>query len=123
MTRVWARLVGVEKTTVERVEFDDAAGVVVVHVKPYQRERRRCPVCRRRCPVYDGGGGRRRWRALDLGAMVAELEADAPRVTCAEHGVLVAAVPWARHRAGHTRFFDDQVAWLAVKTSKPRSPS
>jgi len=32
--------------------------------------------------------------------------------------VIVAAVPWARHGAGHTRAFDDQVAWLAVQTSK-----
>jgi transposase len=46
------------------------------------------------------------------------LEADAPRVSCPEHGVVVAAVPWARHGAGHTRAFDDQVAWLAVQTSK-----
>lgn len=48
----------------------------------------------------------------------AVLEADAPRVSCPEHGVLVAAVPWARHRAGHTRFVDDQVAWLAVQCSR-----
>jgi transposase len=27
-------------------------------------------------------------------------------------------VPWARHNAGHTYAFDDQVAWLAVRTSK-----
>ena len=46
------------------------------------------------------------------------LEADAPRVSCPEHGVVVAAVPWARHDAGHTRAFDDQVAWLAVTCSK-----
>jgi transposase len=30
----------------------------------------------------------------------------------------VAAVPWARHDAGHTLPFDDQVAWLAVHTSR-----
>ena len=30
----------------------------------------------------------------------------------------VAAVPWARHGAGHTRDFDDLAAWLAVRTSK-----
>ena len=30
----------------------------------------------------------------------------------------VAAVPWARHDAGHTRAFDDQIAWLAVQCSK-----
>ena len=46
------------------------------------------------------------------------LEADAPRVECKVHGVVVAAVPWARHDAWFTRFFDDQAAWLAVNTSK-----
>jgi len=116
--RVWARLLGVEKTTVERVQFDEDKQLLVAHVKPHGRERRRCPTCRRRCPVYDRGEGRRRWRALDLGTIVAELEADAPRINCPEHGVLVASVPWARHHTGHTRFFDDQVAWLAVQTSK-----
>jgi hypothetical protein len=39
-------------------------------------------------------------------------------VTCPEHGVTVAAVPWARHGAGHTRAFDDQVTWLATHRSK-----
>jgi transposase len=55
---------------------------------------------------------------LDLGTIRAVIEADAPRVCCAEHGVVVALVPWARHGAGHTRYFDDQVAWLAVACSK-----
>jgi transposase len=39
-------------------------------------------------------------------------------VGCPEHGPTVAAVPWARHDAGHTLAFDDQVAWLAVHTSR-----
>jgi transposase len=30
----------------------------------------------------------------------------------------VAAVPWARHAAGHTYAFDEQVAWLATQCSK-----
>ncbi len=38
--------------------------------------------------------------------------------TAREHGVVVAAVPWARHGAGHTRAFDDTVAWLATPCSK-----
>jgi transposase len=46
------------------------------------------------------------------------LEADAPRVTCRDHGVVVAHVPWAKHGAGHTHGFDDQVAWLSVRSSK-----
>src|SRR5450631_4456504 len=39
-------------------------------------------------------------------------------VSCPAHGVITAAVPWARHGAAHTRFFDDQVAWLAAACSK-----
>lgn len=48
----------------------------------------------------------------------AVVEAAAPRVNCRVHGVTVAAVPWARHDAGHTKAFDDQVAWLATQCSK-----
>lgn len=46
------------------------------------------------------------------------LEADAPRVGCPVHGVVVAHVPWARHDAGHTHAFDQTVAWLATHSSK-----
>jgi transposase len=49
---------------------------------------------------------------------MAFLEADAPRVRCREHGVVVAHVPWAAHGAGHTHTFDQQAAWLVVRTSK-----
>ena len=68
-------------------------------------------------PGFDLGEGRRRWRALDLGTTFAYLEADAPRVACTEHGVVVCAVPWARHSSRFTRAFEQQVAWLAVNTS------
>jgi transposase len=113
---IWPRLVRVEKTVVERVEFDEAAGVVV-HVRPWASRRSRCGVCGRRCPGYDRGSGRRRWRSLDWGTVRVFIEADAPRVSCREHGVVTAAVPWARHGAGHTVAFDAQVAWLATKCS------
>lgn len=116
---LWRSLLGVEKAVVlERVEFDEDAQVLVAHVRPTARQRGRCGVCRRRSPGYDAGPGRRRWRALDLGTIRAEMEAHSPRVRCRDHGVVVAAVPWARHGAGHTYAFDDQVAWLATQSSK-----
>jgi len=115
---LWRGLLGVEKTVIERVEFDEDTERLVAHVRPIERERDRCGVCRRRSPGYDAGPGRRRWRALDLGTVRALLEGDAPRVRCRVHGVVVAAVPWARHDAGHTHAFDDQVAWLATQSSK-----
>jgi transposase len=55
---------------------------------------------------------------LDLGTVRVLLEGDAPRVNCPTHGPTVIQVPWARHAAGHTRAFDDTVAWLAVQCSK-----
>jgi len=103
---------------VEAVEFDQPAGALVVSVRPKARERDRCPHCRRRCAGYDWGEGRRRWRALDLATTFCFLEAEAPRIECKQHGVVVAAVPWARHDSSFTRAFEDQVAWLAVNTSK-----
>jgi transposase len=103
---------------IEQVWFDPVAGVVVLSCRVRQRDVRRCGRCRRRSPRFDHGDGRRRWRALDAGTTRVFIEAAAPRVNCAEHGVTVALVPWARHGAGHTRAFDDQVAWLVTHTSK-----
>lgn len=115
---VWLQACGLTRTVVEGVDFDETAEAVVVSVRPKARAQDRCGRCTRRCPRYDRGEGRRRWRALDLGTTKVFLEADAPRVRCRDHGVTVAAVPWARHGAGHTRDFDDQAAWLAVHVSK-----
>ena len=115
---LWRGLLGLENAVVEDVEFDEDGGVLVASVRPSKGKRNRCGQCPRRCPSYDAGSGRRRWRALDLGSVQVFVEADAPRVTCRDHGVVVASVPWARHDAGHTRAFDEQVAWLATKTSK-----
>ena len=114
--RVWARLLGLARAVVEDVFCDDD-GAVIVAARPRAREQGRCGICRRRCPGYDCGDGRRRWRALDLGTTKAYVEAQAPRVQCKRHGVIVAAVPWARHDSSFTRQFEDQCTWLAVNTS------
>lgn len=109
-------LLGLEDTVVENVRWDQDE--LVIEVRPAARRRGRCGVCRRRCPGYDRGSGRRRWRTLDHGTAVAFLEAEAPRVRCRVHGVVVAHVPWAAHDAGHTHTFDQHIAWLAVHLSK-----
>jgi transposase len=116
-TRLWARLLGLKRAVVEDVFVGDH-GEVVVAARPNWRERDRCGVCRRRSPGFDLGEGRRRWRALDLGTTFAHVEADAPRVRCRRHGVVVCAVPWARHGSRFTRAFEDQTAWLTVNCSK-----
>jgi transposase len=115
---LWVRLLGVENTVIEDVQFDLAENAIVASVRPKKSECGRCGECHLRSPKYDQGEGRRRWRVMDLGTIRAYLEADSPRVCCPIHGVVVAAVPWARHAARFTRWFDDMVAWLATNCSK-----
>lgn len=115
---LWRAVLCVQNTVIEDVEFDEAAQVIVAHVRPRRPTRGRCGSCGARARWYDRGQGRRRWRSLDMGTIEVFLEADAPRVNCAIHGPTVRQVPWARHGAGHTRAFDAQVAWLATHCSK-----
>lgn len=115
---LWRALLGVEKTVIESIEYDEDEQVLLAAVRPTRRALSRCGRCQRRSPSYDRGEGQRRWRALDLGTTQVWLEAEAPRVQCRTHGPTVAAVPWARHAAAHTRVFDEQVAWLATQCSK-----
>jgi transposase len=115
--RVWGRLLGLGAAVVEDVYCGDE-GELVVAARPRFSQRDRCGVCARRCPGFDLGDGRRRWRTLDLGEVQAFVEADSPRVSCLEHGVVVCMVPWARHASRFTRSFEDQVCWLAINCSK-----
>ena len=120
-SNVWRKIVGVDCGVViedVEVEGEDDEEVVVVHVRLRKGARRRCGRCKKRAPGYDQGEGRRRWRSLDLGTLRCVLEGDAPRVNCPTHGPTVALVPWARHGAGHTLAFDDQVSWLVTHTAK-----
>jgi transposase len=114
---VFGRLCGLAGAVVERIDMS-ADDVLVVHARPAAPQRSRCGVCGRRAPGYDRGEGRRRWRALDLGSVRAFVEAEAPRVRCPHHGVVVGRVPWARHGARHTRQFEDQAAWCASQCSR-----
>ena len=78
----------------------------------------RCGKCGDPSPWFDNGGGQRRWRHVDVCFATCELIAEAPRVSCAEHGVTVAQVPWARHDSAFTRAFEDLVVFDAIVSSK-----
>ncbi len=118
--RMLVRALGVERAVVEDVRWEGVPGLqaLVIRVRPRKKEMARCPHCRRRCPRYDRGSGPRRWRGPDVGLCPAYIVAEAPRVHCREHGVVVQAVPWARPGSRFTTAFEDQVAWLAVRTDK-----
>jgi transposase len=117
-SKLWKKLLHVEHVVLEDGDVENTPGgveAVVIRLRPDRGHRLRCPGCGRRCPFYDSGDGRRRWRALDAGVMRCFLEADAPRVACPRHGVLVAAVPWARPGSRFTMAFEEQAAWLCAQ--------
>ncbi|MGH3848447.1 MAG: ISL3 family transposase [Pseudonocardiaceae bacterium] len=113
--RIWRSVLGVRHTVVEKVELEtqDGEEVLVATVRPTRSRQGRCGRCDRRAPRYDNGDGPRRWRSLDAGTTRVFLQAVAPRVSCATHGVTVASVPWARHGSRFTSAFEDTAAWLA----------
>jgi hypothetical protein len=52
---------------------------------------------------------------LDLGTTLCLLEADAPRVRCKQHGVVVAAVPWLAVNTSKTAICQlMRIAWRSV---------
>jgi transposase len=114
-TRVWRRVLGIEHTVIESVDLEtDGRGqeMIIAQVRVKAGVARRCSRCQRRCPGYDTSADPRRWRGLDLGATPVFLQARTSRVSCGEHGVVVAAVPWARPGSRFTIAFEDTAAWL-----------
>ena len=116
VTSAFCRLLRLEGVFVRGVEF--RADRVVVRVA-LRRQRLICPVCGYATMAREGIQDHDSvWRHLDLGVWRLEIRATLRQLRCPEHGVHVESVPFARHRAGFTRDFDDLVAWLATKTDK-----
>ncbi|MHB8290196.1 MAG: hypothetical protein ACYDEY_13375 [Acidimicrobiales bacterium] len=73
--RLWGRLLGVERTVIDGVVFDEDDEVIVVSVRPRKGAKRRCGICAKRCPGYDrrcGVPSLRAIRPVDRGPAVRE---------------------------------------------------
>ena len=117
VTSAFNRLLGLSGITVLDVSF---VGTSAVNVDVALRRRRlACPLCPfRTWARYDTRPVSSSWRHLDFGAATVVVRAGLRRLDCPEHGVRIEAVPFARHRSGFTRDFEDLVAYLATKTDK-----
>ena len=120
---VWRRVLGVEHTG-DRVGGTGAARPRWGGAGRGGAAEGRCGTallsCARRCPGYDSSRQPRRWLRLDLETTQVFLQARTRRVSRPEHGVVVAAVPWARPGSRFTAAFEDTCAWLgAARRRRP----
>lgn len=93
------------------VELDRVKEQVVVKVAASDTAAFSCPHCGQPASRYDKR--LRRWRHLDTCQFVTILEAQVPRLSCPEHGVINAQVPWADSGSGFTLLFEALVIdWL-----------
>lgn len=103
------------------VEFDQQAGRLDLGLDFPRGSRFGCPEpgCTQwGCAVHDTVD--RTWRHLDFFEHQAFLHARVPRVRCAEHGVHLVTVPWARPGSGFTLLFE--VAMLTYAKQMPIAP-
>ena len=106
---------------VTSVQFDKLLGVLDIGLDFPRGSRFACPQegCgNSACPVHDTM--EKRWRHLDFFEHQAFLAARVPRVDCAEHGVHLVSVPWARPGSGFTLLME--VAMLTFAKQMPVAP-
>lgn len=115
------KLLSVNNSVIDGFDFDtDIDGVTIlrVYLHPLKRHSNCCPVCGKRCPVYDRSRVYRKWRALDLGGTIVELYSFTKRVCCKEHGIKSASVPWSFPGSRFTKDFDMTATFLAMNINK-----
>ena len=115
LNRILKTLLNVKGATVDGAELSESGcgeAALTVHVHVQRKDRWRCPVCGRKCHVHDYLSEESFWRGMDFGPVMVRLGARVPRVRCGEHGVLTAAVPWAKHGSRFTLDFAYSVTWM-----------
>ena len=105
--------------TVDRVDLDVMKQRVDVHVGHPAGERFACPECGKEFAVYDHLA-ERVWRHLDSCQFLTYLHARAPRVSCPEHGVRQAALPWAESGSRFTNMFEALAINVLLATNVKR---
>ena len=114
VTTAFNRLLALQGARVIDVLFGPAGVTIRVALR---RRQAACSGCGQLCrQVHDRAW--RHWRHLDLAGQRCHIEYELRRVRCADCGVRVEAVPWARPRARHTRDFEDLVAFMAQQMAK-----
>ena len=112
------KVINVNKFIIEDIKINENDNEIVISGRLPKFCVHHCPVCGKRCSIYDHITEKRRWRFLDIGIYKTYIECDVARVNCKEHGVHAEKVPWARHNSRFSREFEMQCAYLALHLNK-----
>ena len=52
------------------VTNDEGTDILEVNIRPYKSFQNRCPICGKKCSIYDKNLTRRSWRALDFAGVI-----------------------------------------------------
>ena len=92
---------------------------IYVHARPYERARKLCPVCRKKCLGYDTKySPESSWRAPNLNGVPVHICYQPQRVKCPEHGVRTEYIPWADGKSRFTEDFCNEIAWMVCRMSR-----
>jgi transposase len=101
---LYAQILSIEDPWfVSLVNFDKPNGKMTVSVS-LKKKGLCCPECSKSSPKHDSKI--RRWRHLDTCQFATFIEAEVPRVNCAEHGVHQVNIPWAVSNSRFTMLFE-----------------
>ena len=118
-TTLLNKLLDLPGITVTGVSFRPGDGAVMVVDVALRSRRLTCPCCEFTTRArYDTRPVLSWWRHVDFGRFRVEVRAGLRRMACPEHGVIVEAVPFARHHSRFTHDFEDVMAFLTTKTDK-----
>jgi transposase len=90
---------------VERVSLDSMKKTVEIYITHEKGSKLLCPMCRKECMVYDHLR-ERVWRDLDSIEFMTFIHANPPRISCQEHGIIEAVMPWAEKTSRFTVRFE-----------------
>jgi len=90
---------------VSKVSLDPVKKVVEVYITHEKGSKLLCPVCRKECMVYDHLS-ERVWRDLDSIEFMTFIHTNPPRISCPEHGIIEAVMPWTEKRSRFTVRFE-----------------
>ena len=90
---------------VEKVSLNSVKKTVDIYITHVKGSKLVCPICRKECMVYDHLK-ERVWRDLDSIEFMTFVHASPPRISCNEHEIMEAVIPWTEKRYIFTLRFE-----------------